>query len=107
MYVYMYVSAAEALFSLLRCALSSYQESGVSAQSLPSTSATERLGSNISEPLLTTGDALDKYQLVSEKVTNFSPSPFTNYFTSVFLTVGWDSVTFFLLSRCIKSVLWT
>ncbi|KAL8091899.1 uncharacterized protein LOC141692281 isoform X1 [Apium graveolens] len=44
------------------------KESGVSVQSLPSTSTTERPGSSVSEPLLTTGDALDKYQLVSEKL---------------------------------------
>ncbi|KAL1818639.1 hypothetical protein ACET3Z_013508 [Daucus carota] len=44
------------------------KESGASVQALPSTSTSERLGSSISEPSLTTGDALDKYQLVSEKL---------------------------------------
>lgn len=56
------------LFSLLNCALLSNQESGATAQSSSSTSVTERLGSNILEPSSTTGDALDKYLLVSEKV---------------------------------------
>ncbi|KAK3001987.1 hypothetical protein RJ639_020386, partial [Escallonia herrerae] len=44
------------------------KELGASAQTLPSPSGSERLGSNISEPSLTTGDALDKYQIVSEKL---------------------------------------
>ncbi|XP_059651610.1 uncharacterized protein LOC132299153 [Cornus florida] len=38
------------------------------SQPLASASATERLGGSISEPLLTTGDALDKYQIISEKL---------------------------------------
>ncbi|KAA8515904.1 hypothetical protein F0562_019083 [Nyssa sinensis] len=44
------------------------KESEVSSQALPSTSTTERLGSSTSKPLLTTGDALDKYQHISEKL---------------------------------------
>ncbi|KAK2981457.1 hypothetical protein RJ640_017479, partial [Escallonia rubra] len=44
------------------------KELGASAQTLPSPSGSERLGSNISEPSLTTGEALDKYQIVSEKL---------------------------------------
>lgn len=30
--------------------------------------ASERPGTNVSEPLITTGDSLDKYQTISEKV---------------------------------------
>ncbi|BBG97359.1 transcription regulator [Prunus dulcis] len=44
------------------------QESGVSSQPLPSPAVTERLGSNISEPSLNTRDALDKYQIVAQKL---------------------------------------
>ncbi|GFZ00664.1 transcription regulator [Actinidia rufa] len=44
------------------------KESGASSHPLPSTSATERLGNVTSEPLLTTGEALEKYQIISEKL---------------------------------------
>ncbi|PQM37003.1 CCR4-NOT transcription complex subunit 1 isoform X1 [Prunus yedoensis var. nudiflora] len=44
------------------------KESGVSSQPLPSPAVTERLGSNISEPSLNTRDALDKYQIVAQKL---------------------------------------
>ncbi|XP_052210992.1 uncharacterized protein LOC127813907 isoform X2 [Diospyros lotus] len=43
-------------------------ESGAPLQPIPSTSTTERVGSSSSEPLLTTGDALEKYQIISEKL---------------------------------------
>lgn len=46
------------------------KESGASSQLLPSPVATERLGNSISEPSLTTRDALDKYQIVAQKVGN-------------------------------------
>ncbi|XP_017218466.1 uncharacterized protein LOC108195949 isoform X2 [Daucus carota subsp. sativus] len=46
------------------------KESGEHAQLLSSTSTTEKFGSSILEQSLTTGDALDKYQLVSEKLEN-------------------------------------
>lgn len=46
------------------------KESGASSQLLPSPVSTERLGSSISEPSLTTRDALDKYQIVAQKVGN-------------------------------------
>ncbi|KAM1140419.1 hypothetical protein ACFX19_041194 [Malus domestica] len=44
------------------------QESGISSQPQPSPTVTERLASNISEPSLNTRDALDKYQIVSQKL---------------------------------------
>ncbi|KAG2672226.1 hypothetical protein I3843_13G029000 [Carya illinoinensis] len=44
------------------------KESGTASQPLPSPVATERLGTSISDPLLTTGDALDKYQIVAQKL---------------------------------------
>lgn len=44
------------------------QEPGASLQPSNATAASERVGNSISEPLLTTGDALDKYQIISEKV---------------------------------------
>ncbi|KAL6965062.1 hypothetical protein U1Q18_036119 [Sarracenia purpurea var. burkii] len=44
------------------------KESGASSHPLPSTPATERVGSSTLEPLLTTGDALEKYQIISEKL---------------------------------------
>ncbi|KAA8539793.1 hypothetical protein F0562_026485 [Nyssa sinensis] len=44
------------------------KELGATAMPLPATSTTEQLGSGISEPLLTTGDALKKYQLVAQKL---------------------------------------
>lgn len=47
-----------------------WKESGASSNPLPSTPTTDRLGSGTSEPLLTTGDALEKYQIISEKVLN-------------------------------------
>ncbi|GAV69286.1 Not1 domain-containing protein/DUF3819 domain-containing protein [Cephalotus follicularis] len=47
------------------------KESGASSQPLLSPGATERLGSSISEPLLSTRDALDKYQIVALKLEAF------------------------------------
>ncbi|KAL4599949.1 hypothetical protein ACB092_11G164000 [Castanea dentata] len=44
------------------------KESGASSQSLPSQVTAERLGTGISEPSLTTRDALDKYQIVAQKL---------------------------------------
>ncbi|XP_043718243.1 CCR4-NOT transcription complex subunit 1-like isoform X3 [Telopea speciosissima] len=44
------------------------KELGPNAQPTLPTSATERLGVSITEPLLTTGDALEKYQLVAQKL---------------------------------------
>ncbi|KAI8024154.1 CCR4-NOT transcription complex subunit 1 [Camellia lanceoleosa] len=44
------------------------KESGASSQTFPPTSATECLGSSSPEPLLTAGDALEKYQIISEKL---------------------------------------
>ncbi|KZV18909.1 hypothetical protein F511_17815 [Dorcoceras hygrometricum] len=46
------------------------KEQVASVQSVIPTLASERLGSNILEPLITTGDALDKYQAISEKLEN-------------------------------------
>ncbi|XP_004306964.1 PREDICTED: CCR4-NOT transcription complex subunit 1-like [Fragaria vesca subsp. vesca] len=43
------------------------KESGVSSQPLPSPAVTERLG-NLSEPSLSTGAALEKYQIVAQKL---------------------------------------
>ncbi|CAA3018141.1 CCR4-NOT transcription complex subunit 1 isoform X2 [Olea europaea subsp. europaea] len=48
----------------------SVKESGTSAQPPNPILASEHLVSNISEPLFTTGDALDKYQTISEKLEN-------------------------------------
>ncbi|KAL2514000.1 transcription regulator [Forsythia ovata] len=48
----------------------SVKESGSGPQTPSPTLASERLGSNVLEPLLTTGDALDKYQTISEKLEN-------------------------------------
>ncbi|KAF4401859.1 hypothetical protein G4B88_013146 [Cannabis sativa] len=44
------------------------KESGTSSQPLPSPAAGERLGSSLSDPSLSTRDALDKYQIVSQKL---------------------------------------
>ncbi|KAL7238560.1 hypothetical protein ACSBR2_004617 [Camellia fascicularis] len=44
------------------------KESGASSQTFPPTSATECLGSSSPEPLLTAGNALEKYQIISEKL---------------------------------------
>lgn len=44
------------------------QESGTATQPISAPLASERPGSNVSEPSITTGDALDKYQTISEKV---------------------------------------
>ncbi|KAL2234042.1 UNVERIFIED_CONTAM: CCR4-NOT transcription complex subunit 1 [Sesamum indicum] len=49
----------------------SVKESGTAAQPINSALASERPGSNVLEPLLTTGDALDKYQTISEKSDDF------------------------------------
>ncbi|KAL0429074.1 UNVERIFIED_CONTAM: CCR4-NOT transcription complex subunit, partial [Sesamum radiatum] len=48
----------------------SVKESGTAAQPINSALASEHPGSNVLEPLLTTGDALDKYQTISEKLEN-------------------------------------
>ncbi|XVF73469.1 hypothetical protein PTKIN_Ptkin12aG0203600 [Pterospermum kingtungense] len=44
------------------------KELGPTSQLLPSSAATERLGSSISETSLSTRDALDKYQIVAQKL---------------------------------------
>ncbi|XP_061369489.1 uncharacterized protein LOC133312337 [Gastrolobium bilobum] len=44
------------------------KESGASSQALVSSGAVERLGSSFLEPSLTTRDALDKYQIVAQKL---------------------------------------
>jgi len=44
------------------------QESGTSSQPLVTSGAMERLGSSFLEPSLTTRDALDKFQVVAQKV---------------------------------------
>ncbi|KAI3711268.1 hypothetical protein L2E82_41237 [Cichorium intybus] len=44
------------------------KDPGVYAQPLPSPSASDRIISTTAEPSLTTGDALDKYQIISEKL---------------------------------------
>ncbi|KAK4379437.1 hypothetical protein RND71_001299 [Anisodus tanguticus] len=44
------------------------KESGASLQPSNATATSEHVGNSISEPLLTTGDALDKYQIISEKL---------------------------------------
>ncbi|XP_007052185.2 PREDICTED: CCR4-NOT transcription complex subunit 1 [Theobroma cacao] len=44
------------------------KELGPTAQPLPSPAATDRLGSTISETSLSTRDALDKYQIVAQKL---------------------------------------
>ncbi|KAJ9558076.1 hypothetical protein OSB04_012690 [Centaurea solstitialis] len=44
------------------------KEPGVYAQPLPSPSASDRIITATAEPSLTTGDALDKYQIISEKI---------------------------------------
>ncbi|XP_043707891.1 CCR4-NOT transcription complex subunit 1-like isoform X2 [Telopea speciosissima] len=44
------------------------KELGANVQPSPSPSATERLGSGSSEPFFTTGDALEKYQFVAQKL---------------------------------------
>ncbi|KAM7476295.1 hypothetical protein LguiB_023538 [Lonicera macranthoides] len=46
---------------------SNVKDFGAASSPIPSPSASERLASNISEPILTTGDALDMYQIISEK----------------------------------------
>ncbi|XP_022867508.1 CCR4-NOT transcription complex subunit 1-like isoform X1 [Olea europaea var. sylvestris] len=48
----------------------SAKESGSGPQTPNPTLAFERVGSNVLEPLLTTGDALDQYQIISEKLEN-------------------------------------
>ncbi|KAM7472074.1 hypothetical protein LguiA_010257 [Lonicera macranthoides] len=47
---------------------SNVKDFGAASSPIPSPSASERLASNISEPILTTGDALDMYQIISEKL---------------------------------------
>ncbi|CAN1248809.1 CCR4-NOT transcription complex subunit 1 [Linum perenne] len=44
------------------------QECGSSSQPMSSSIASERVGSNVSEPLLSTRDALDKYQVIAQKM---------------------------------------
>ncbi|KAH6817786.1 transcription regulator [Perilla frutescens var. frutescens] len=49
---------------------SSAKEPGNAAQPTNATLGSERPGTSVSEPLITTGDALDKYQAISEKLEN-------------------------------------
>ncbi|KAL3537028.1 hypothetical protein ACH5RR_000394 [Cinchona calisaya] len=44
------------------------KEPGTAVQQLNQSSASERPGGSVPEPLFTTGDALDKYQIISEKL---------------------------------------
>ncbi|XP_051134130.1 uncharacterized protein LOC127253505 [Andrographis paniculata] len=46
------------------------KESGATVQPVTASLASERPGSSVSDPLLTTGEALDKYQTISEKLEN-------------------------------------
>ncbi|XP_027108902.2 uncharacterized protein [Coffea arabica] len=46
------------------------KEPGTAMQQLNQSSASERSGSSVPEPLSTTGDALDKYQVFAEKLEN-------------------------------------
>ncbi|GAA0150692.1 mRNA polyadenylation factor [Lithospermum erythrorhizon] len=64
------VSAPE----LLPAEPSDSKDLGSSIQPLNSISASESAGINPSEPLLTTGDVLDKYQIISEKLENLVAS---------------------------------
>ncbi|GMI99089.1 hypothetical protein like AT1G02080 [Hibiscus trionum] len=50
------------------------KEFGSTSQALPSPTATERYGSSISETSLSTRDALDKYQIVAQKLENLVTS---------------------------------
>ncbi|XP_047937913.1 CCR4-NOT transcription complex subunit 1 isoform X1 [Salvia hispanica] len=49
---------------------SSAKELGNAAQPTNATLSSERPGTNVTEPLITTGDALEKYQTISEKLEN-------------------------------------
>ncbi|XP_010258903.1 PREDICTED: CCR4-NOT transcription complex subunit 1 isoform X3 [Nelumbo nucifera] len=49
----------------------SVKDSGATTQPSPTISAAERLGGGMSEPLLSTGDALEKYLLVAQKLEAF------------------------------------
>ncbi|KAL9175940.1 hypothetical protein ABFS82_02G145600 [Erythranthe guttata] len=53
---------------------SSIKESGTVAQSINTALASERATSNVLDPSITTGDALDKYQTISEKLENLLAS---------------------------------
>lgn len=44
------------------------QDAGNAAQPTNTTLPSERPGTSVAEPLITTGEALDKYQTISEKV---------------------------------------
>lgn len=63
--------------------VSSLQESGPAAQPNSAALASERPISNVSEPSITTGDALDKYQTISEKVFFISSLP------SIYMCFEW------------------
>ena len=73
------------------------QELGAAALSLPAASTTEHPGSGISEPLLNTGDALDKYQIVAQKVVKFVCS------LCILILSYWVSANgFHILSSCVS-----
>ncbi|XP_019058124.1 PREDICTED: CCR4-NOT transcription complex subunit 1 isoform X2 [Tarenaya hassleriana] len=50
------------------------KETGVSLQTLSSSATMERLGSSITQPSLSTRDALDKYQIVTQKLEDLVAS---------------------------------
>ncbi|CAN1849445.1 CCR4-NOT transcription complex subunit 1 [Linum perenne] len=60
--------AAPATESQLVDSSDSVKEGGSSSQPMSSSIASERVGSNVSEPLLSTRDALDKYQVIAQKM---------------------------------------
>ncbi|CAN1248813.1 CCR4-NOT transcription complex subunit 1 [Linum perenne] len=60
--------AAPATESQLVDSSDSVKECGSSSQPMSSSIASERVGSNVSEPLLSTRDALDKYQVIAQKM---------------------------------------
>ena len=65
------------------------KELGPTSQPLPSPAATgtERLGSSISETSLSTRDALDKYQIVAQKV-EYSSLFFTAFFIALLIPLS-------------------
>lgn len=59
-----------------------FKESGASSQPQASL-VVERLGSSVSEPSFTTRDALDKYQVVAQKVVIYFNSNSNSYCISL------------------------
>ena len=72
------------------CFLFIHKETGTSLQTLTPAATMERLiGNNTPQPSLSTRDALDKYHIVTQKVSTIAIMFFENQFWGLYIACGW------------------